>query len=89
MGHILAALTAAFQSTLPCRERLESSRWRGSVDAFQSTLPCRERPAAVQDATPAAANFNPRSRVGSDARKPAHKVHNTNFNPRSRVGSDI
>ena len=34
-------------------------------------------------------NFNPRSRVGSDATKPTpNPAYKSNFNPRSRVGSD-
>ena len=55
-----------FQSTLPHGERLWLEMWRNDKCLFQSTLPHGER----RDFTYRAhwyTNFNPRSRMGSDA----------------------
>ena len=56
-----------FQSTLPHGERREPIQYIGrSTDEFQSTLPHGERrPHILVIQTPG--NFNPRSRMGSDA----------------------
>ena len=57
--------TREFQSTLPRRERQKGDCWNMAKRSFQSTLPRRERPGGRRTA-PDSADFNPRSREGSD-----------------------
>ena len=57
--------TIQFQSTLPRRERHRQAARPTSAWVFQSTLPRRERP-SCSAASSAGADFNPRSREGSD-----------------------
>ncbi len=90
-GATYAIVTAGsgvlFQSTLPRRERHQCAVSWSTAVSFQSTLPRRERPAV---GVPAAkvANFNPRSREGSDVRSFPMRCAALYFNPRSREGSD-
>ena len=80
-------LLLTFQSTLPRRERLRCYQRQAGYRTFQSTLPRRERPRRSARCS-ARANFNPRSREGSDD-WPYLQIHSGNdFNPRSREGSD-
>ena len=60
---------SVFQSTLPCRERPVPGSPLCSSAQFQSTLPCRERRFLRFGDLPKN-DFNPRSRVGSDAFRP-------------------
>ena len=54
---------------------------------FHSTLPHGERrPRSAEH--PSQAYFNPRSRMGSDSRRPSTRTGRGDFNPRSRMGSD-
>ena len=55
---------------------------------FQSTLPRRERRSDPRHPAAQQRDFNPRSRVGSDARSIPPPLLSIYFNPRSRVGSD-
>ena len=55
-----------FQSTLPCGERHSCLSNIFMDITFQSTLPCGERLTRIST-TKRITNFNPRSRVGSDA----------------------
>ena len=55
-----------FQSTLPRRERPQSTRSSANSIIFQSTLPRRERPPYTRSSAAAWLYFNPRSREGSD-----------------------
>ena len=77
-----------FQSTLPQGERRGlacrcTCRWR-----FQSTLPQGERHKSPASKQFIYANFNPRSRKGSDLFCVLIIQLCKNFNPRSRKGSD-
>ena len=82
-------LIGTFQSTLPRRERpfLSGSRVVDTAP-FQSTLPRRERRVTALAARSRTANFNPRSREGSDPPNPRAPSETVDFNPRSREGSD-
>ena len=77
-----------FQSTLPWRER--PRKWQNYISAFwfQSTLPWRER-LISPICSAIKANFNPRSREGSDSFAEIISFWLLNFNPRSREGSDL
>ena len=55
---------------------------------FQSTLPRGERQIRKKG-QPASADFNPRSREGSDSHSPIALSFRFHFNPRSREGSDL
>ena len=59
-----------------------------SVVLFQSTLPRRER-RWWMTLLHRRADFNPRSREGSDYTGVSSLIGNRNFNPRSREGSDL
>ena len=78
----------AFQSTLPCEERLAvpASDLGGVV--FQSTLPCEERPAAARRSS-GSRLFQ--STLPCEERLWQRLVLSTGgrFNPRSRVRSDV
>ena len=55
---------------------------------YQSTLPRGERQIRKKG-QPASADFNPRSREGSDSHSPIALSFRFHFNPRSREGSDL
>ena len=78
-----------FQSTLPRRERRADGYERLDVRGHISIhAPAKGATAAFSEFPRCSADFNPRSREGSDiltARKDEHCFH---FNPRSREGSD-
>ena len=76
-----------FQSTLPRGERHAADEWVLNMLEFQSTLPRGERPMRRRKDT-RLANFNPRSREGSDKALELLILAIGNFNPRSREGSD-
>ena len=76
-----------FQSTLPRRERLLSLIRLHQGQQFQSTLPRRERRKNWSERM-GRADFNPRSREGSDTEHAAAVAKEYDFNPRSREGSD-
>ena len=77
-----------FQSTLPRGERLVSTHSFIPTREFQSTLPRGERPLEGTASRSIRANFNPRSREGSDHLAPPLHPGIPHFNPRSREGSD-
>ena len=77
----------SFQSTLPRRERRKRYARYPCTQGFQSTLPRRER-LPVLRTTSSRANFNPRSREGSDHSATVTAAGADDFNPRSREGSD-
>ena len=56
---------------------------------FQSTLPRGERPFLFYATNVIIANFNPRSREGSDWGVDTVIMNKRDFNPRSREGSDV
>ena len=78
-----------FQSTLPRRERRVlqgvSTRPRSCISIHAPAKGATHTRAAIGAWT---ANFNPRSREGSDTRCSRRAVSQFNFNPRSREGSD-
>ena len=81
-------ILTVFQSTLPRRERRCNISLHNIIKRFQSTLPRRERPPHSIVFTHRA-NFNPRSREGSDANICLGDNYGIlHFNPRSREGSD-
>ena len=81
--------SSQFQSTLPRRERRADGYERLDVRGHISIhAPAKGATAAFSEFPRCSADFNPRSREGSDiltARKDEHCFH---FNPRSREGSD-
>ena len=79
-----------FQPTLPHRERrMPPSAPPPTTPKFQPTLPHRERPSHYAGPLRHAADFNPRSRTGSDVETASlDDFDSQNFNPRSRTGSD-
>ncbi len=64
---------SGFQSTLPHRERRKTVIIRKSTLSFQSTLPHRER-RGINGGCKGIADFNPRSRTGSDIRRIGHNI---------------
>ena len=77
-----------FQSTLPRRERPALDSYTPPVITISIHAPAKGATAAFSEFPRCSADFNPRSREGSDiltARKDEHCFH---FNPRSREGSD-
>ena len=76
-----------FQSTLPRRERPGVVFSSHGDMVFQSTLPRRERPFGAAFSI-SRADFNPRSREGSDVDVRRCREYRADFNPRSREGSD-
>ena len=76
-----------FQPTLPHRERPWRTCRKKSHGRFQPTLPHRERLTRLQISL-VTLYFNPRSRTGSDGKRPGQRPGLADFNPRSRTGSD-
>ena len=79
---------AAFQSTLPRRERPTRTTLRCSSVYFNP----RSREGSDLEQLLSghyAVDFNPRSREGSDLSVSVIHGNHTNFNPRSREGSDL
>ena len=79
---------AAFQSTLPRRERPTRTTLRCSSVYFNP----RSREGSDLEQLLSghyAVDFNPRSREGSDLSVSVIHGNHTNFNPRSREGSDV
>ena len=78
-----------FQSTLPRRER--QGRMNKALLREDISIHAPAKGATGQDPAGAdrQADFNPRSREGSDRRYPACTGAARNFNPRSREGSDL
>ena len=78
-----------FQSTPPCRERLDPVARAQTDDLFQSTPPCRERPGCLYKFGQPIKRFNPRPHVGSDFVHFVLLLVHSGFNPRPHVGSDL
>ena len=72
----------------PARGATCSGQGCNCVPRFQSTLPHGERPLAAPPRRVLCANFNPRSRTGSDSLAVPVAADASGFNPRSRTGSD-
>ena len=71
----------------PARGATENAAADAKITGFQSTLPRGERLLASGSLF-RPADFNPRSREGSDRRISRISSQNLNFNPRSREGRD-
>ena len=72
----------------PARGATESFDKVMAHNKFQSALPRGERPFAASFIALFIADFNPRSREGSDLWYDVHRPGERHFNPRSREGSD-
>ena len=73
----------------PARGATESFDKVMAHNKFQSALPRGERPFAASFIALFIADFNPRSREGSDLWYDVHRPGERHFNPRSREGSDL
>ena len=71
----------------PAKGATAPPRQAGAPIRFQSTLPRRERP-NLHEYINNLADFNPRSREGSDQAGERQADRGADFNPRSREGSD-
>ena len=78
-----------FQSTLPRRERRVWHFAKTPIQRISIHAPAKGATLQELDAVPDAADFNPRSREGSDRGRRWQNPDRRDFNPRSREGSDL
>ena len=81
------ALPGLFQSTRPRGARPSDRDHTAASRGFQSTRPRGARPSCVF-VPHCQGRFNPRARVGRDARYNIQQGKKYSFNPRARVGRD-
>ncbi len=77
-----------FQSTLPRRERQDGTLSNTKITGISIHAPAKGATYIATKATNNPANFNPRSREGSDIYSAILGQEPYHFNPRSREGSD-
>ncbi len=80
--------TAEFQSTLPRRERRQQYYCKQAGKGISIHAPAKGATFRLPSAVPRVADFNPRSREGSDTQCCRTPCRLSYFNPRSREGSD-
>ena len=82
-------ITAVISIRAPARGATKLCIHHLFLHQFQSALPRGERHHSRYSYPQDNADFNPRSREGSDALITAYKALTGDFNPRSREGSDV
>ena len=80
--------TAAFQSTLPRRERREANLDEPAEEGISIHAPTKGATRKLRPMYLRIRNFNPRSHEGSDSNGSSGAQIYVNFNPRSHEGSD-